>query len=89
MEGAYGGVALPAFLLRYREEKVAREPIRIVRYAKGTVSPSQFTMMLAMPSQVGHRAAVCYSASPCDFRGVCGANGPQSQLRDRISGERK
>ena len=43
--GEQGDEVLPAFRFRYREEKVAREPIRMLRYARGTTRPIQSTIL--------------------------------------------
>lgn len=41
----YMNYALPAFRFRYSEEKVAKDPTSMPRYAKGTARPSQSTML--------------------------------------------
>lgn len=35
----------PDFLLRYNDEKVANDPTNMPKYAKGTTSPIQFTIV--------------------------------------------
>ena len=37
---------LQAFRLRYKEEKVARDPTSMPMYAKGMMSPTQRTILL-------------------------------------------